>query len=74
MDKQSFLVLLDELLELPSGTLRGPEKLDDLESWDSMATVGFIALANEHCDVTLSPRQIAASTSIDELLALLPLA
>ena len=72
MTRQSFLVLLDELLELPAGTLQGPEQLDELERWDSLATVGFIALANEHYDVTLSPRQIAASKSVDDLLALLP--
>lgn len=73
MTRESFLLLLDELLEFPAGTLKGPEQLEELERWDSLATVGFIAMANEHYDVTLSPRQIAASTSVDELLALLPL-
>ncbi|MBK5294520.1 MAG: acyl carrier protein [Acidobacteriia bacterium] len=73
MDRQTFLLQLDELLSLPAGTLKGPEKLETFEMWDSLATVNVIALANEHFDVTLSPRQIAGCTTVDELLALAPL-
>jgi acyl carrier protein len=73
MDRQAFLLQLDEVLTLPPGSLQGPESLEEFEMWDSLATVNVIALANEHFDVTLSPRQIANCTTVDELLALMPL-
>ena len=74
MGRQAFLLHLDELLELPAGTLKGPESLEAFEMWDSLATVNVIALANEHFDVTLSPRQIATCATVNELLALVPFA
>jgi len=73
MDRQAFLLQLDDILGLPAGSLKGPERLEELEMWDSLATMNVIALANEHFDVTLSPRQIARCTTVDELLALTPL-
>ena len=70
MDRQTFLTQLDELLELPAGTLKGPEKLEDLENWNSMAIVGFIALVDENFNQTLSPRQFGNCDTVDDLLAL----
>lgn len=70
MERQEFLQILDELFELPAGTLKGPERLEDLERWDSLGVMSFIALANEHYGVTLSPRQLANCTSVNDLVAL----
>ena len=67
MTREEFLNSLDELLELPAGTLQGSEKLDDLEGWNSMAMLGVIALADGN-GVKLSPRQIATSAeTVDQL-------
>jgi acyl carrier protein len=63
--------LLDELLELPAGTLKGPERLEDLEHWDSLAMVSFIALADEHFEVAVSPRLFANCNTVDDLLGLI---
>ncbi len=70
MERQQFLSLLDELLELPAGTLTGAEKLDDLERWDSLAMMGYIALADEHFHVTLSPRQFLNCRTVGDLISL----
>ncbi len=70
MTRQEFHAALEELVELPAGTLQGGEKIEDLEGWNSMAMVGFVALADDH-GVKLSPRQVAASVTIDDLFALL---
>jgi acyl carrier protein len=75
MDRQNFLPLLDEVLELAPGTLKGPEKLEDLENWNSMAMVSFVALADEHFNYTVSPRQFVNCETVDDLLNLIkPLA
>lgn len=58
---------MDNLLELPDRTLSGPEKLDELENWNSLAMLGYVALADSNNGVTLSPRQIRDCNSINDL-------
>ena len=70
MTKQKFLNEMNELLELDPGTLAGQEHLDDLDAWDSMAVVSFIAMADEQTGVTLSPGKITACSTIDDLYEL----
>jgi len=57
MSRDELILRLDELLEFPPGTLTGAEKLEDLEKWDSLAMVGYMALVDEHFGIQLSPRQ-----------------
>ena len=71
MKKREFLKLLDELIEIDSGTLTGAENLEDLESWDSYAVMGFIALVDEKFEITLFPKRIAESKTVDDLIDLL---
>lgn len=67
MTREHFLQSLDELLELPPGTLQGPEKLEEFEGWNSVAMLGVIALADQN-GVKLSMRQIATSAeTVDQL-------
>jgi acyl carrier protein len=70
MTREEFLLQLDEVLELPAGSLRGPEKLGELEQWNSSAMIGFIALADDHNGVRLSPRQIVDCATVEDLLKL----
>jgi acyl carrier protein len=69
MTRQEFLAALDNLLELPAGTLTGSESLEDLENWNSLAMVEYIALADSN-SVKLSPRQIRDCETVDDLARL----
>ena len=60
---------MENLLELPPDTLNGAEKLEDLEGWNSMAMVEFIALADGNGGKA-SPRQIRECETIDDLAKL----
>ena len=71
MNQETFLTQLDEVLEVPAGTLKGPELLTDLENWDSLAVMNLIALVSQHYTVTLSPRQIAPCNTPNDLFALI---
>ena len=71
MERNEFLLSLDELLELEPGTLKGSEILDGLEGWNSLAVISFMALVDEHFGVSLQPRQIAGCSTIADLLGLL---
>lgn len=68
--REEFLLLLDELLELPSGTLRGPENLQELEGWDSLAALSFMALADERCGIALAASQLVNCRTVNGLLSL----
>ncbi len=70
MTRTELLTKIDELLELPPGTLGGAERLEDLERWNSLAVVGFIGIADECCGLTLSPRLLAGCATVDDLVRL----
>jgi acyl carrier protein len=70
MSTAEFLAKVDEILELPSGTLKGEEKLEDLENWDSVAMVSFIALVDERNGARLNVKQLGACETVNDLLKL----
>jgi acyl carrier protein len=61
---------MDELLELPAGSLTGSEKIRSLERWDSLALVGFIALSDEKLGETAPPARIAQCETVADLIGL----
>ena len=71
MTRQDALRLLEETLELDPNTLQGGERLQDLEAWDSLSTLGFIAMADEHFGLLLPGNQVVRCQTVDELLGLL---
>lgn len=70
MKTGKFLNLLEELLEMDLGTLRGDEKLDSLNGWDSLAVVGFIALMDRHFSLEVPAPEVTAARTIGDLIAL----
>lgn len=70
MTRPEFLRSFDTILELPEGTLTGSEKLEDLENWNSLAMIDFIALADTNNNVRLSARQIGSAETVADLLQL----
>ena len=71
MKKSAFLLLLDDLIEIAPGTLKGPESLSDVDGWDSVAVMGFIALVDEQFEITLSPKRLAECKTVDDLVGLI---
>jgi acyl carrier protein len=69
MTKEDFLTKLAEMLEL-DGALSGEETLADLEAWDSMAVLSFMAMADSEAGKTLAPADIAKAKSVADLYAL----
>jgi acyl carrier protein len=70
MTRTEFLREFDKILELPEGNLKGSETLENLENWNSLAMVDFIALADNNNGVKLSARQIGQSETVADLLKL----
>jgi acyl carrier protein len=70
MTRDQFLLELDDLLEQPKGTLRGPEQLAEMDLWDSTAMIGFIALVDTHTGKNLSPRDLTKCETVSDLVTL----
>ena len=70
MTNQDLLLEVDKILGLRPGTLRGDERLDELENWDSTALISFVALAEGQNGVQISPVQIVGCSSVDDLIRL----
>ncbi len=68
--RDEFLLELDEILGLRSGTLRGDERLDELQNWDSTALVGLIVLAETTNETQISPEQVVGCSTVADLLRL----
>lgn len=70
MSRKEFLLEMEEILGLRAGTLRGDEKLEDLENWDSTALVSLIVLAETSNNTTISPDQVVGCSTVGDLLRL----
>jgi acyl carrier protein len=70
MTREEFLLEIDEILGLSSGTLRGDEKLDELQNWDSTALVGLIVLAETANETQITPDQVVSCSTVADLLRL----
>ncbi len=71
MTKGAFLCKLEEIVELTPGTLVGHEQLSELQGWDSLTVVEFLAFADEEFTLTISPKVVAACRSVQDLAGLL---
>jgi acyl carrier protein len=70
MSFEEFQNHLSDVLDMPAADLKPEVKLADLEEWNSMALVSFIAFVDEYLEKTLSPRAIAPCRTIADLAAL----
>lgn len=70
MTREEFLLEMDEILGLRRGTLRGDEKLDELQNWDSTALITLIVLAETANDAQISPDQVVGCATVADLLRL----
>jgi acyl carrier protein len=71
MTREDFLRNLERELKLPERSLNESQALTEVDNWDSMAAVLFIALADEKMGVTISGHQVAKSRTLADLLSLL---
>jgi acyl carrier protein len=71
LDTAEFYKKLDEILDIPAGTLKGGESLNEFDGWDSMAMLGFIALADEIYGIAIPAKRIPACRTVDDLAGLI---
>lgn len=70
MTRSQFLCLIDEMIEAQPGTVREDDTLAELEGWDSLAAVSFVAAVNERLGLTLSAKHLVEASTVRDLLRL----
>jgi len=67
MTTQDFYKLIDQVVEVEPGTVKGSEQLAEFKAWDSLAAVGFIAAVDETLGVIVPAKQLIAAKSVEDL-------
>lgn len=70
MTRAEFYRLLDGITESAPGTIQGTESIDELEGWDSLAVVGFIAAIDKKLGTVVPARQLVEARTVQDLVAL----
>jgi len=68
MTKAEVFTEIERIVQRPSGSISGVERLDGLDGWDSMAMVEFIALADERLGLTLSVARLTDCLTVHDLI------
>ena len=71
MNDAKKIEMLEEMMELEHGTLNVDTKLSDLEEWDSIALISFIALIDDEFDKVLRASVVKQSKTVSDLMALM---
>ena len=71
MTEKEKLAMLEEMLELEVGVLTLQTNLSDLEEWDSIAVISFIALLDDEFDKLIKGAQIKEFKTIADALAVM---
>lgn len=69
MNTKAFLNLIEEIVELDPGTLQGDESLGNLEGWDSLSVVAFIAATDKHLGAAPPPATVVSARTVADLVA-----
>jgi acyl carrier protein len=67
---KEFIQNLENMLDLPPGELQSNTPLTDITGWDSMAVVGFLALADSTYGKAVRPTAIKTCQTVSDLAAL----
>jgi len=71
MDLTAFCLKLDEVLDASPGTVQPGQALDQLEGWDSVAVLAFIAMADTDYGVSVPAKEIPECRTVDDLANLI---
>ena len=68
MNLQEKLVLIEEVLDVETGSLTPETLLAEVDEWDSIAALSLIVMLDEQFEKTVSGVQIKALASVNDIL------
>lgn len=69
MTEKEKIALLEDMLELESGTLNSDTELSSIEEYDSMAKLSLIVLMDDEFNKKLTGEQIRMFRTVGDILA-----
>lgn len=69
MTEKEKIALLEDMLELESGTLSSDTELSSIEEYDSMAKLSLIVLMDDEFNKKLTGEQIRVFKTVGDILA-----
>jgi acyl carrier protein len=70
MDEKAFLKDMEELVEATAGSLDLSVELRDLEQWNSLAFISFLAMADSNYNAKVGPSELRGCQTIADLMNL----
>jgi acyl carrier protein len=71
MTQEKKLALLEDMMELEPGSLTPETVLEELEEWDSIALLSFMALMDEEFGKTMTGGSLREMKTVSDLLAVM---
>lgn len=71
MTNEEKIALLEELMEVDEGTLTPETLLSNIEEWDSVSFLSFMAMMDEKFGKVVTGSEIKAKETIADLMALM---
>lgn len=66
--KEKIIALIEEVLQVPQGTVTADTVMEDLEEWDSLAHVMLIGELEEKLKIAIPLDEAVEITSVREIL------
>jgi acyl carrier protein len=70
MTHKEFYAELEGIIETEAGRIRGTENLKDLDGWNSMAVMSFIAMVDRKLGLIIDGTQLEKCKTVQNLAAL----
>lgn len=69
MEESDFIALVEEILEVESGTISLTDSLDDID-WDSLSNISFIAEVDARLGASVNADELAGASTVSDIYAL----
>ncbi len=67
--KEKIIALIEEVLNVPQGTITAQTTMDEIEEWDSLAHVMLIGELDEQLGIEIPLDEAVEITCVKEILA-----
>lgn len=71
MTNQEKIQLLEEIMELDEGTLKEEMQLSDIDEWDSISVLSFMAMMDEKFAKNITGSEVRSQKTVADLLAIM---
>lgn len=67
MELSDLVARIEQVCERPPGTLSPSTVIEEIPGWSSLTFLGLIAMVDDAYSITLKPRQVLDSPTINDL-------